>query len=179
MPPVILMVKVFIGVIVASIALCCACVIVPLDPERPQIITMDPGKESVQLFVGIERGIDEEDGSRRRFGDRNFAVYVDGEPRAWIPETESYTLIHVTRGPHVVKIDKPYRGVFFFFGVPLPNPGGASTEELTINCGAEEICGVLVRPNIKKKGGLVLRILPVPPDQISRLMENLLFVETK
>lgn len=174
------MLKVFIGAFVASaLMLCYACVIIPLSPERPELVAVDHGKDTVPLFVGIKRGIHEKDGSPLRFGDKHFAVYVDGEPRAWIPETENYTLIRVTRGPHVVKIDKPYRGIFFFFGVPLPNPGGASTEELTINCGTEEMCGVLVQPNIKKEGGLVLRILPVPPDEISRLMENLLFVETK
>jgi hypothetical protein len=146
----------------------------PLDPERPKIVSSPtPQADASELFVILELGVG--------YG-YDLTVYVDGEARAWITESGSYTRLPVTPGKHSVKVSHRMerRELFFVLILPVAKFNNVRDEveaETTIDCLPQSSCAVIAKTPPADALGHDFKIDIVPPEKLPEMIEGLQFVE--
>lgn len=153
------------------VAFTAGCIEIPLQPEiRELTADRNVPNEASELLVIIHDGkVGETDRKMR------WVVFVDGEPRAVLPDGSGYTRISVPPGPHVVIA--ALRGAAIIPPIPSPVHFEKRTET-SVTCEAGSRCGVAVdvEPPTTWKG-LRMSAQALPGDQLEQAIQGLTLTE--
>ena len=130
--------------ILSALALATAgCTVIELTPDKPRLrgAGVDPSETSelVVIIHGDSLGYK-----------ANWAIYVDGVPRAWMPPLSGFTRIPIAPGQHDVRVGFRTRDLNIVL-VPLPPWSSEIKAQKTLHCQQAKACGVAAFVYIDRK----------------------------
>ena len=141
------------------------CGSIELEPEPPPLVEVgNLGPDAAELVVVVPYG--------QRGYKWAWAVLVDGQARAWLPNAAGYTRIPVALGQHDVTASLRTRWVGYFLIVPIPD-GAESHASATVNCQPRARCGIVVERHYDPVRRLTHTASEARPEQLEEAIKGL------
>jgi len=141
------------------------CGSIELEPQPPPLVEAHSlGPDAAELIVVVPAG---------QAGYKwSWAVLVDGEARAWLPNAAGYTRIPVAPGRHDVTVSFRTLWVGYFLIVPIPD-GSEVNATATAHCQPRACCGVVVERHYDPVRRLTLSASEARPELLAELIHGL------
>lgn len=152
-------------VTVAALGLA-GCGLIELEPEPPPLVVVgNLGPDAAELVVVVPSG---QAGYKWAW-----AVLVDGQARAWLPNASGYTRIPVAPGQHDVMASFRTLWVGYLLIVPIPDVGSERHASATVNCQPRARCGIVVERHYDPVRRLTLTASEARPEQLAEAIKGL------
>lgn len=141
------------------------CGAIELEPNPPPLAVVgNLGPDAAELVVVVPAG---QAGYKWAW-----AVLVDGQARAWLPNATGYTRIPVAPGQHDVTASFRTLRVGYFLIVPIPD-GSELHASATVNCQPRARCGIVVERHYDPARRLTLTASEALPEQLAEAIKRL------